>query len=199
MNKPANTSQPLHPLLGNRWSPRAFNSDKMVPAAARAALLEAARWAPSSYGEQPWFFIVCDKSTHPDAWEKAFSCLAAGNQAWVKQVPLLFLVCGDTLFSRNGNENRHHAYDSGAAALSLALEAENQGLRAHQMSGFDADAARLAFHVPAQCACLAMIAVGYQTNADVLENDGMKKMETAERDRKPLKEKFFFGDWGQGE
>ena len=197
MNKPANTSQPIHNLLRERWSPRAFDADKAVPATALTAMLEAARWAPSSFGEQPWFFVVCDKNTHSTAWEKALASLAAANQKWARQAPLLLLVCSDTLFSRNNKENRHHAYDSGAAALSLVLEAENQGLRAHQMSGFDPDAARAAFHVPPQYTCLAMIAVGYQAAAEMLEDDAMRGMETAARERRPLKDKFFFGDWGQ--
>lgn len=195
MNKPAKTSEPIHPLLADRWSPCAFAADRPVAPAQRTALLEAARWTPSCYGVQPWYFVVCDKSTHPQHWQRALACLADPNQAWAKNAPLLLLVCGDTLFAHNGQDNRHHAYDSGAAAMSLVLEAENQGLRAHQMGGFDADKARETFQVPAQCVCLSMIAVGYQAAADTLP-EPLQARDEAARSRKPLEENFFFGNWG---
>lgn len=198
MKKPAITSVPVHPLLSERWSPCSFDADKMVSDAAQTALLEAARWAPSCYGVQPWNIVVCNKRTHPDAWQKLLSCLAEPNQAWAKRAPLLLLICADKIYAHNGADNRHHAYDSGAAAVCLVLEAENQGLRAHQMGGFDADAAQAAFHVPAQNVCMAVVAVGEQAPATALP-EKMRPRDEAPRTRKPLSENFFFGDWAGGE
>ena len=195
MQKPATTESPVHPLITNRWSPRAFDSDKPITTAVRTALLEAARWSPSCFGAEPWRFVVCDKNTHSDAWEKAKNCLVELNQVWAQCAPLLILVCANRQYA-NGNDNHHHAYDTGAAMMALSLEAENQGLRVHQMGGFDAQTARTAFHVPEQCACLAMVAIGYQADADTLDNDQLKQREKAPRQRKPLSENFFLGDWG---
>lgn len=195
MDKSATTSSPIHSLLANRWSPCAFDESATVPVAARTAMLEAARWAPSCYGAQPWFFVVCDKHTHADAWRKLLNCLGETNQQWAQRAPLLILVCADTRFPANDEVNRHHAYDSGAAAVSLVLEAENQGFRSHQMGGFDADAARNAFQVPARCDCFSVIAVGKQGAAESLP-DNLQRRDAAPRQRLPLDEKFFLGAWG---
>jgi len=197
MKKPASTSQPIHPLLAERWSPRAFDPACGVGSDEIAALLEAARWAPSSFGEEPWGYVVCDRATNPEAWEKLFGCLVEGNQGWAKNAPLLILSVGRKEFGRNGKPNRHWAHDTGAATLSLVLQAEALGLRAHQMSGFDAGAAAAAFGVPEGHECLSVIAVGKQAEADTLEDGAMADRERAERTRKPLGELFFDGNWGE--
>ena len=91
LEKNAPTGVPVHELLTRRWSPRAFDPARNISKDQRAALLEAARWAPSANNSQPWRYIVCDKSVNEAGWRKAFDCLGAGNQAWCKNVPLLLL------------------------------------------------------------------------------------------------------------
>ena len=194
MHKPAQTAQPIHPLLASRWSPRAFSGDAIAPEILES-LMEAARWAPSCFGAQPWHFILCDKERNPAAWDQALTCLAEANRIWARHAGALILVCGDTVFAHNNKPNRHGAYDSGAAAICLVLEAENQGLRAHQMAGFDAAQARTAFAVPENCECLSFIAVGWQAAADNLSDD-LRAREEAPRERLPLGEIFFDGVWG---
>jgi nitroreductase len=194
MDKPAQTSQPIHPLLANRWSPCALDSDRPVPAEARLAMQEAARWAPSCYGEQPWSFVLCDRSVHPDSWRKVFDCLAEGNQEWAKNAPLLILALSSPLFDRNGRENRHFAYDCGAAVLAMVLEAERQGLRGHQIGGFDASAVRDAFQIPEPWVCLAVVAIGYPAAAAAV-SEKLQERDKAPRKRKPLTENFFHGEW----
>ena len=194
MQKPAQTGQPIHSLLAERWSPVAFSSDTIAPDILEA-MMEAARWAPSCFGAQPWRFILCDKKRNPAAWEKALACLVEGNRAWAHKAGALFIVCGDTVFSFNGKPNRHAAYDSGAAAMSLVLEAEYQGLRAHQMVGFDAARARTDFAVPENCDILSFIAVGHHAAADTLPDD-LRKREESPRERRPLGQNFFDGGWG---
>lgn len=68
-NKPATTSVQIHNLIEKRWSPRAFDPDKRVSHDDLLALLEAARWAPSSSNDQPWRFVVCDKATDESGWQ----------------------------------------------------------------------------------------------------------------------------------
>src|SRR3974390_3193557 len=88
--KAAQTQQPVHELIGQRWSPRAFSS-REVPAEELTSLLEAARWAPSSYNEQPWRFIVTAKSD-PDNYAKLLGSLMEINQLWARSAPVLVLT-----------------------------------------------------------------------------------------------------------
>ncbi|MBT9613344.1 MAG: nitroreductase family protein [Burkholderiales bacterium] len=193
--KPAVTDFPIHELLAHRWSPRAFDVAKPVSREQVLALVEAARWAPSCFGEEPWRVIVWDRARDTARWQKAFDCLAEGNQAWVKNTPLLIAVGADPQFGHNGKDNRWAQYDSGAAGISLCLQAVALGLAAHQMGGFDAQKLRDAFGIPAHITLMSMIAVGYQAAPDVLTGE-VREREVAPRRRRPLGEIFFEGGWG---
>lgn len=197
MKKPAITQVPIDPILANRWSGRAYDANQTVSAAQVLALLEAARWAPSCFGDQPWRFIVWHKNTHPQAWQQAFDCLAPSNQSWVKDAPVLMLACADTFFSHNQQANRWAQYDTGAAAENCCLQAASMGLMAHQMGGFNADLTREMFNIPAQFTPMAMICVGYAVDIATVTGDALTR-ETAERSRKPLETLFFEAHWGQG-
>ena len=192
----AATSVPIHELLAKRWSPRAYDAGKPVSRAQITALLEAGRWSPSCNGDEPWRYLVWDKSRDPQGWQKAFDCLSESNQKWVKNVPLLMLSCAGSVFAHNGKPNRWTQHDTGMASLSIALQAVALGLIAHQMGGFDADKARAAFGIPAEYTPMSMIAVGYQAEADVLDEE-TKAKELRPRGRKPLGERFFEGGWGK--
>ena len=194
MQKPAITQVPIAEIIANRWSPRAFDANKPVSNEQIITLLEAARWAPSSYNDQPWRFVVCDKTSNPKAWQAAFDCLAPSNQTWVKDAPLLLLGCANTILDVNQQSNRFAQYDTGAAAENLCLQASSMGLAAHQMGGFNADLAREKFAIPAQYTPMAMLAVGYEGDANQLPEE-LKQRELAERKRKPLGELFFEGAW----
>ena len=194
MHKPAITQVTINDTLANRWSGRAYDASQQVSHAQIIALLEAARWAPSCYGDQPWRFIVWDKHADAQAWQQAFDCLAPANQAWVKDAPLLLLVCADSLFSHNQHPNRWAQYDTGAAAENLCLQASSMGLIAHQMGGFNAESVQAAFGVPAQYTPMAMVAVGYAAEISSLTGEILSR-ETAVRTRRPLNELFFAGAW----
>jgi nitroreductase len=196
MQKTASTAVPINNIIANRWSPRAFDPSKPVSQEQITTLLEAARWSPSCFGDEPWRFIVWDKNTDAANWQLAFNCLAPSNQTWVKNAPVLMLICADSLFGHNQKENRWGQYDTGAAAENLCLQASSMGLMAHQMGGFDADAAREAFKIPAQITPMAMLTVGYVGDANDLPEE-LKTRELAARKRKPLGEVFFTGTWGK--
>ena len=195
MQKPAITQQPIEPVIANRWSGRAYDASKHVSRDQVISLLEAARWAPSCFGDQPWRFIVWNKDESQAAWKQGFDCLVPGNQAWVMNAPVLMLVCADTLFGHNEKPNRWAQYDTGAAAENMCLQASSMGLMAHQMGGFDADKARLLFAIPDRYIPMAMVSVGYQADVSNLAGDELAR-ETAARSRKPLEELFFNGQWG---
>ncbi|MCH7544247.1 MAG: nitroreductase family protein, partial [Proteobacteria bacterium] len=159
MQNPAPTDHPVHELIQQRFSPKAFLRRSVDPATLRS-LLEAARWAPSSFNEQPWAFIVAT-SDRPEDFELLLACLAPGNQAWACQAPVLLLSVAKLTFDRNGRPNRHALHDIGLASAQLALEATDHGLAAHFMAGFDAERARQTYDIPAGFEPVAAVAVGY--------------------------------------
>jgi nitroreductase len=178
-------------IFHTRWSPRSF-SDREVSGAHLAKVFEAARWAASSYNEQPWRFLV---GTHgSEAYKKIFDSLMPFNQMWAAKAPVLILGVAKTKFSHNDSPNRVALYDLGAAASYLTLQASSLGLATHQMGGFDPDAARKAFGVPEDYIFGAVIALGYQDEPSALPNEQFRSQETAPRQRKPLKD-FVFSAW----
>lgn len=195
LRKDSITSVPIHDLMTRRWSTRAFVASRPVTRQEIAALLEAIRWSPSCNGGEPWRYLVLDKSTDRDPWQRAFDCLSAGNQAWCGNVPLLLLACAGSTFSHNGQPNRYAQHDTGMANLSLMLQAVALGLATHAMAGFDAEKARAAFSIPADFTPLTMIAVGQQAEPDILP-EAVRTKELAPRARRALSETFFTGSWG---
>src|SRR5258708_7054964 len=105
MDRPALNEYPIHDLLRRRWSPRAF-ADRPVEPEKLRSLLEAARWAPSSFNEQPWAFLVGTKD-QPEEYARVLGCLVPGNQNWAKAAPVLFLTVAHQFFDLNQKPNRH--------------------------------------------------------------------------------------------
>ena len=196
MKKSAITQVQIQETIANRCSGRAYDASKKVSRAQIIALLEAARWAPSCYGDQPWRFIVWDKNNDAKSWQQAFDCVVPGNQSWVKDAPVLMLVCAGSLFGHNQQPNRWGQYDTGAAAENLCLQAEHLGLMAHQMGGFNADLACEKFNIPAEFTLMAMLSVGYAAEIAAVTGEALTR-EMAERKRKPLTELFFDANWGK--
>jgi nitroreductase len=176
----------LHFPIAKRWSPRAFTSQPIPPATIRT-LFEAARWAASSYNEQPWRFIIATKA-QPEEFAKILATLVPPNQAWAKTAFLLGISVGKRTFSQNGSPNRFALHDAGASLATLALQATVSGLHVHGMGGFDAERARAAFGVPADFEMGAAFAAGYV--------DGTPDP-PADRTRKPLEELVFGTEWAK--
>jgi len=130
-------------------------------------------------------------------WQKAFEYLAEGNRGWAKDAPVLNIITANTLFGHNDKPNKWNNYDTGAAVLSLCIQATDMGLMTHQMGGFDPAKASELFSIPEQFVPIVMMTVGYQLAIDDMTDD-IKERELAERKRKPLSECFFEGEWGKG-
>lgn len=194
MEKLAETKHPIHDLLRRRWSPRAF-SDRAVEPEKLRSLLEAARWAPSSYNEQPWSFIAATKENSAE-YERLLSCLVEGNQQWGKTAPVLMLSVAKLCFERNGKPNRHAFHDVGLAAENLVIQAMALGLFVHQMAGFHVEKARELFRIPEGYEPVAAIAVGYAGDPETLP-EPLRERELAPSTRKPLEQFVFTGHWGQ--
>lgn len=183
----------LMPVILKRWSARSF-ADREVTSDVLQQVFEAARWAASSSNEQPWRFLVGRRG---DAtWEKIYAALAPGNKKWAHKAPVLILSTSHTRFSKTGAENRCALYDLGGAVSHLTLQAAALGLTTHQMAGFDQEAMRRAFEIPAEYALGAAIALGYQGEPAALGDDELIARETAPRSRKPLRD-LVFSAWDQ--
>lgn len=193
--KIAQTQTPIIDPLALRWSGRAYDANRPVESEKRLALLEAARWAPSCFGYQPWRFLMWHRSEESQAWRRAFECLAESNQSWAGHAPLLMLACADTQFA-DGRPNRWCQYDTGAAVMSLSAQATALGLMVHQMGGFDAKKIRNEFAIPESFDCLAMITIGYQLPREQVPEE-LQERELAPRSRRELAESFFEAAWEQ--
>ena len=180
----------IHDLLTRRWSPRAFDV-RDVDADKLQRLFEAARWAPSCFNDQPWFFIV-GRRGQGTAYERLYECLVEFNQSWAVTAPVLLINVARAVFARNGNPNRHAWYDCGQAMGNLLIEATHLGLVVHQMAGFDPELAREKFAIPAGFDAVAAAALGYVGDERLLP-DGVEEKNPEERERKPLAD-FVFGD-----
>ena len=180
------------PVVLARWSARAF-ADREVSTVDLRRVFEAARWAASSFNEQPWRFLVGLRNSL--TYKKIFSTLIGFNQGWATAAPVLILGVASTKFAHNGTDNRNALYDLGAAASYLTLQAAALGLTSHQMAGYDQEAARQVLEIPESYALGAVIALGYQGEPSALGNEQLIAMETAARERKPLSE-FVLSAWG---
>lgn len=197
LSKNASTQYPINTQLARRWSGRAYDPEKNISSQDLVTLAEAARWSPSCFGDEPWRLIFCDKATNEAAWQNAFDCLSEGNQSWVKDAPVIIIILSDSMFSKNAKPNRWGNYDTGAAAMSLCIQATELNLMTHQMGGFDPDKVKQLFNIPERFTPMALMTVGYQMAKDNIPDD-MKERELAERNRKTLGECFFDGEWGKG-
>ncbi len=193
MEKLAPTDFPIHDLLRRRWSPQAF-SDRPVEPEKLRSLLEAARWAPSSFNEQPWAYLVATRDD-PEEYARLLSVLVEGNIGWAQRAPVLMLSLAKLNFERNGKPNRHAFHDVGLASANLITQATALGLAVHQMAGFHAEKARELYGIPAGWEPVAAIALGYPGEADSLP-EPIRQRELAPRARKPLEQFVFTGRWG---
>jgi nitroreductase len=182
----APTEREIHPLLAERYSPHAF-ADRDVPEEALGRLLEAARWAPSSFNEQPWRFLVGTRSTSPETREAILEILAEGNQAWAEEAPVLVLSATRKRFSFNDEPNAHARHDVGLAMAQLTVQATAEGLGVHQMAGFDADAARERFAIPEELEPVSVTAIGYPGDPGELDEQ-LRERATGPRQRDPVDE-----------
>jgi nitroreductase len=193
MQKLAPSEFPVHQLIRERWSPRAF-ADKPIPKDVLRSLFEAARWAPSSSNEQPWAYIVASRDDKEN-FEKMLSVLVEFNANWARSAPILALAVAHLTFAKSNAPNRNAQYDTGAATALLSVEATAHSLAVHQMAGFDPEKARQVFGIPAGWEALAAIAIGYPGDPASLPQP-LKDREMAPRTRKPITEFVMTGGWG---
>ena len=193
MRKPAAADHPVHDFILERWSPRSFSEKAVSPDVLRS-LFEAARWAASSYNDQPWSYLVATKDDEKN-YSKMLSVLMDMNAAWAKQAPVLAISVARQKFKHNGTPNPVALHDVGAANAQLTMGATSRGLVVHQMAGFDHDKAREVFGIPEDWEPVSAMAIGYPGDPETLP-EPLRKPEKAARTRKPLSEFVMTGQWG---
>jgi nitroreductase len=189
----AATDHPIQELIAARWSPYSFATRAVADEDLRS-LFEAARWAPSSYNEQPWRYIVA-KSEQTEDFHRLLSCLLELNQVWAKAAPVLALGISRLRFSHNEQPNRAAIHDLGIANGYLVLEATARGLVVHQMIGILPDKAREIYEIPEGYEPMIGLAIGYRGAPQALPEE-LAKRDLARRPRKPLREFIFGRKWG---
>lgn len=181
----------INSLILNRWSPRSLTGQELDDKELYS-LFEAARWAPSSYNNQPWRFIYAKRSS--SHWNLLFSLLADGNKSWCANASVLVVIVSKKTFDYNGKPSITHKFDAGAAWENLALQAITQGLVTHAMQGFDYDRAKKELDVPDDYEVTAMVAIGKRAPKEKLPPE-LQKNEFP-NDRKPLSEIVMEGKFG---
>jgi nitroreductase len=193
--KTAVTDHPIHELIATRFSPYAFaplpvEDDKLM------SCLEAGRWAPSSYNEQPWSLLIAKRESEAD-FQQMLHCLDEANQAWAKYAGVLMITVAAEVFSRNNKPNRVCDHDIGLFAGNLCLQATALGLHVHQMSGINLSKTRQVYGIPDGRHPLTAIAIGYAANPQEFSEKRLAERDVVPRSRKPLSEFVFTGSWGR--
>ncbi len=175
----------LMKVIKERHSGRQYNSEKDISKEQIAFLIEAARWTPSCWGEEPWRFLICQKSSDEKGYAKVFESLAAPNQKWAQEAPVFIVVTAKRTFQERPAENHWAAYDTGAAAQTMMLAATSMDLILHSMGGFSPESLRENFGISEDFQILAVMALGYAAEESLVI-----------RTRKPIEKLFFFDTWG---
>lgn len=178
--KSSSFSSPVLEVIQKRRSRRAY-SNKMVELEKIHSLFEAARWAPSSLNEQPWFYIYATKD-QTILWNKIFDALNQGNKVWVKHAPLLILSLARKNFIRIDSPNPSARYDLGAANAFLSLQAAHLGLNVHQIAGFEGPAMIRNLAIPDIYEPVTVLAIGYPGDIETLP-ENLQIREAAPRER----------------
>jgi nitroreductase len=134
IEKTAQTSADLHPLIANRWSPRIFDPSYKLSDGEAASLGEAFRWSASSSNHQNWHVVILRSGT--DLFGKmSESGLKGFNQSWAPKGSAYAVLLADTKFDGEPRNQAGTHFDVGLAASQLVTQTEAMGLKAHYMGG----------------------------------------------------------------
>ncbi len=174
---------PIDSIFLDRWSPRAM-SGETITNEELLTLLEAARWAPSSGNNQPWRILYAHNSG--GQWPLFFDLLTDSNKVWCARASVLLVFVSCTTIAGGASPCRTHSFDSGAAWMSLALQASMKGYVVHGMQGFDYERARSRLNIPPGFEVEAMAAIGRPGKPEELP----EQLQAREKpnDRRPLLE-----------
>lgn len=191
-SKHATPDYPILEPIAQRWSPYVFEP-REVEREKLLSCLEAARWAASSFNEQPWTFFVAERNDTTE-FPRMLACLMEANQGWAKEAGALLLTVAAKTFSRNDKPNRVAVHDIGLAVGNLTVQATSLGLAVHQMAGVDLDKARETYAIPETHDPVTAIAIGYAGDPSQADEQ-LAQRDQGTRSRKVLSEFVFSGTW----
>jgi nitroreductase len=191
--KQAHPDYPIHPLLEQRWSPRAFDARPVEPEKLRS-IFEAARWSASGGNTQPWYFVAGTQD-NSEAFAKLAGSLNPTNAEWAAKAPVLVLTVARVVME-NGRIHTHALHDVGLATQNLMLQATALDLYVHPMAGYSAEKAREALGIPEGYEPVTLLAIGYLGDPDSLP-ENRRQQELTARARRPLADFVFEGAWGE--
>ncbi len=183
---------PILDLLKDRWSPRAMAGESLSHEELYT-LFEAARWAPSSFNNQPWSFVHADRDS--EYWNTFLDLLTPQNRRWADKAGVLIVVLSRSLFFYDDRPSRTHSFDTGAALENLALQGYSMGLVVHGMEGFDYERAHQVLKAPKEYTVEAIFAVGKPSSLSVLPEELQVREKPS--DRKPIEQFVFKGIFGK--
>lgn len=192
--KHADPDYPILPVLAERYSPYAFEP-RRVEREKLLSCLEAARWAASSFNEQPWRFFLATRDNE-QAFQAMLECLVEANQQWAKNAGALIITATKRTFSKNDKPNRVCEHDLGLAAGNLTVQAQTLGLHVHQMAGIDQTRCRRTYQIPEGFDPMTAIAIGYAADPSSFDDEELAERDKGPRTRMPLSEWVFGGGWG---
>ena len=183
---------PIDAMFLERWSPRAFTGEIMSQDEL-FTMLEAARWAASSYNAQPWRFVYARRGTAQ--FDPLLSLLTDANKSWAKDASALVIMASNSLMRPPGSDHdvpsHTHSFDAGTASGYFALQANKMGWYVHGMIGFDREQAVANLRVPPGYRVEAAFAVGRR--ADKAKLPATLQAREQPNQRKPLSETAFEG------
>ncbi|MCR4438065.1 MAG: nitroreductase family protein [bacterium] len=164
-------------LIRARYSVRAYQ-DRPVEEDKLAAVLEAARLAPTAANRQPFALLVIKTKGREDELRRIYKA------AWFTQAPLVIGVCAlsDKAWSRMDGKS-YADVDATIAMDHLILAAADLGLGTCWVAAFDPVAAREVLGLPKGVEPLAFTPLGYPADSP------------RPKSRKPLSELVHYDRW----
>ncbi|MCW4035805.1 MAG: nitroreductase family protein [Candidatus Bathyarchaeota archaeon] len=167
--------------ISERRSVRAFTS-RDISEQEVELLVEAACLAPSAGNLQPWEFIVVR-----DPATKGRLVDAAHGQSFIREAPVVFVVCAVPRRSASGYGSRgrelYCLQDTAAAVQNLMITARENGLGSCWVGAFDERRASAALGLPDWARPVAIVPVGYPAESP------------RRRPRRPLSEVIHRDKW----
>ena len=192
--KRAATAHPVMDTVARRYSPYVFQEKEVEPEKLLSCL-EAARWAASSYNEQPWFLLVASRRDS-QSFDKVLGCLMEANQTWARRAGVLMIAGVARQFAKNDKPNRCAEHDLGLMMGNLTLQAVELGLAVHEMAGIDLERTREVFQIPDGYDPWVAAALGYPASAAGDVDSGIAQRDQNPRSRKAFEEFVFQDQFG---
>ena len=181
----------VHELIHKRRSGRVIDPSRFVANEKILSLLEAARWAPSCFNNQPWRFVV----STGESLERVKDTLSRGN-AWGRKASLVITIASKPDLGCQKTGREYYPLDIGLAVENLLLQGIHLGLVVHPIAGFDEGELKSVLKIPDEYRVHTIVIVGYPGSLSEVDEQ-LREREEAPRERKKLEEIVFWEEWNQ--